>query len=239
MKRLIVFVLFSLMLVSAGTVYAYNVTVNFEDGVLQNTTALTGYGTTGAMMDGMTVTAYYLGGGYQTLTWAAVSSYSGAVSGSDWTLYQSGDTFTSDWSLSSYVNGLQIERIFFDAGLGNTVFDTTDIGDVYGTEGSYRGLNFYLTYCNNDALDIRATYSGAVGLDGAAPVGDLYRYLDISFNNDSGFSSGDWLKFRADTDNLLYAGDIQPSDPVPEPATIILLGAGLLGMAARRRRNSL
>jgi len=47
--------------------HADSLAVNFDVGVTQVTDALTGFSTTGAMMDGMTVTAYFDGGGSETV----------------------------------------------------------------------------------------------------------------------------------------------------------------------------
>src|SRR5262245_8003284 len=55
--------------------------------------ALTGFATNGAMMDSMSVTAYFTGGFSQTMFWADTGPVSGGVSGSQWGVSQSGDTF--------------------------------------------------------------------------------------------------------------------------------------------------
>jgi len=60
---------------------------------------------------------------------------------------------------------------------------------------------------------------------------DLYRTLNLDFGS-SGFTGA--LNFSADTDNLLYPGDIKP---VPEPATMLLLGTGIIGLAALGRKK--
>jgi len=213
--------IFSLLLVLFSINGYSAVIVNYDNSSTYNTTALTGYATNGAMMDGMAVTANFIGGGSETLYWADTGAASGGVSGTGWGLSESGDTFGGYWSLSSSVG---ISSIFIDAGVGNTVFDIDWVG--YGTDGSASGWTFQ----TDDPFDITATYSGQVSVGGAAAVGDLWRYLNLDFTQ--GFSGG--MRFIADTDNLLYAGDI---NPVPEPTGLLLLASGLLGLGFLRRRK--
>ena len=213
--------IFSLLLVLFSINGYSAVIVNYDNSSTYNTTALTGYATNGAMMDGMAVTANFIGGGSETLYWADTGAASGGVSGTGWGLSESGDTFGGFWSLSSSVG---ISSIFIDAGVGNTVFDIDWVG--YGTDGSASGWTFQ----TDDPFDITATYSGEVSVGGAAAVGDLWRYLNLDFTQ--GFSGG--MRFIADTDNLLYAGDI---NPVPEPTGLLLLASGLLGLGFLRRRK--
>ena len=182
--------IFSLLLVLFSINGYSAVIVNYDNSSTYNTTALTGYATNGAMMDGMAVTANFIGGGSETLYWADTGAASGGVSGTGWGLSESGDTFGGFWSLSSSVG---ISSIFIDAGVGNTVFDIDWVG--YGTDGSASGWTFQ----TDDPFDITATYSGEVSVGGAAAVGDLWRYLNLDFTQ--GFSGG--MRFIADTDNLL------------------------------------
>ena len=219
--------LFFCMLAFAAQSHAYNVTVNYDAGTTQITTQLTGYGTYGDMMDGMAVTAYFSGGGSQTLSWAGTGAGSGGVFGTAWSLVEVGDTWDlsdiGSWTLSATSN---ITGLFIDAGLGDTVFDTWY--GVSGTAGSANGKPFAVR--SSGTGDIVATYIDQVALTGDAPVGDLYRFLDIQF----GAPFADTLKFTADTDNILYAGDIQP---IPEPATMLLLGSGLIGLVGFGRKK--
>ncbi len=203
------------------------VTVAYDAGVTNTTTALTGTGTYGNMMDGMEVTAFFAAGGSETAIWADTGSTAGAASGTDWSLSESGDTWSGTWVLSATVG---ITRVLIDAGPGNTVFDTT-FGGAFGTDGSASGKSFSVT-SDHSNLNIYATYRDAVALGTAAPVGDLYRYLDIEFR-DTAFQGS--LGYQSDTDNIEFAGDIAP---LPEPTTLAIWSAlGGLGMIAARRRR--
>lgn len=203
-------------------------TVNYDTSSTYSTTALTGYSTNGAMMDGMSVTAVFADGSSQTSAWVDTSSSSGSASGSNgWSLSLSGDSFTNNWSLSNQASSA-LSSVFIDAGVGNSVFDTQNNGA--STAGSAAGHAFSLS--GSSAFDIVATYSGLVALTGQAAVGDLFRYLSIDFTNND-FTGG--LGFRADTDNLKFAGDIVD---VPVPAPLALLGLGLVMIGLSRRKNN-
>jgi hypothetical protein len=210
------------------------VTVNYDAGTTNVTTALSGFETTGAMMDGMLVTAVFSDGSFETKVWADAGwTDSGAVWGSGWYLYVIGDTWDQNWRLTS--STAVIDYIMIDAGPGDTVFDT--LFGAVGTAGSANGKPFQVTTATVDTPDIVATYSDLVALTGDDPVGDLYRSLTIDFQGDFTGTAGaanQSVWFLADTDNIKFAGDLAP---IPEPGTMLLFGTGLVGLAGLGRRK--
>ncbi|MFV1968338.1 MAG: hypothetical protein ACC628_23175 [Pirellulaceae bacterium] len=206
------------------------VSVFFDSGTTNTTNALTGFSTTGDLMAGMDVTAFFADSSSETVTWASLGAPAGKATGTGWFLSELGNTFSADWTLSNST-GQSLTRLLIDAGPGDTVFDTF-FGGNFGTPGSGRGKDFTVT-SGLGSLDIDATYRDEVALTGFSPVGDLYRYLDIEFTSVGAFASGSSLKYITDTDNILFAGDIAP---VPEPLSFCIWGllAGL-GIAIGRR----
>jgi len=219
------------LLLTAGS-RAVTVNVGFDAGTTNTTTALLGFVTTGAMMDGMVVTAFFSDASSQTLAWADTGATSGGVSGTGWSLSESGDTFGGLWSLSNS-RGVNLVRLLIDAGPGGTVFDTF-FGSSTGTPGSGGGMDFAVSSISvaDNGDTITATYRDAVALGASLPVGDLYRRLDV----DLSLSNGSTMVFVSDTDNSLIAGDIRS---VPEPmSTFAGLAPAFLVMAMLMRRRS-
>lgn len=225
MKKLLILVitcLIPLLLVANAAAYF----VSYVDGTTYNTTAIDQYQTSSADMNGMTVMATFLDGSFDTQIWNS------GVSGTGWGLSVGGDTYSSYWPLNLSLNsGVNLASLSIDAGTGDTVFDVVDdFGSYYpGSPDSANGYPFYTT----STAYIHATYSDRVMVNNVF-YGDLYRTLTLDFGSD-GLSSG--FSFRADTDNLKIAGDITPTDPVPEPSTILLMGAGLLGLVGYNRKR--
>lgn len=197
------------------------VTINFIPGETTEVPKIAER-STGAMMEGMRVKAIFSDGFHEDLTWKATGLDSGGVFGDGWSLTENGDTLGSFWTLeldSSIERALNF--IWIDALAGNTVFDT---GFEYGTPGTDIGWTFTVLSAPFD-LDLQVTYWGMVALDDQLPVGDIYGNLGIRFANPGGFAAGDTLTFIADTDFI------------PEPSTLLLLGSGLIGVLALRRKR--
>lgn len=228
LSRKILFYFTSLLFITSFSVAnAASVTIVKDAGTLQNTTALTGFATTGAMMDGMSLGITYGDGTTTSATWGSTASTSGDAQWAGGLLELTGDSYDFSWNLIAQVG---ITSILIDAGLGNSLFDTTFGGD-WGTDGSAQGRDFSVVSSSAD-YDITATYIDAVGVDGNAAVGDIYRSLFIDFGQRAYTGT---LRFMQDTDNLLFAGDI---NPVPVPAAAWLFGSALLGFFGFSRRKA-
>jgi hypothetical protein len=205
------------------------VTVNATNGTTQETSGLTGFATTGSLMAGMSVTAYFTDTTSQTLSWVSTGGGFGGVNGTGWSLTEGIDTFSDNWVLS--VTGAKsISSLFIDGGPGDTLFDRTN--PSFGSTGSAQGRDFTLTSANRP---ITVTYSDIVAIGAAAPVGDLYRTMTVNFGS-TAVTNGQTVTWIADTDNAAVRGGIVAR--IPEPGTFAFVMVGLLGgFTARRRKN--
>ena len=109
--------------------------------------------------------------------------------------------------------------------------------------GDYYAVGFFITDPNDvgarlaiDSYDADMVMShldlGGTPLAGGLPNGQVY-YVTIV--DDSGISQLDFYSDAGHCANDGYGIDRFTAAPVPEPGTLLLLGAGLMGLAARRR----
>jgi hypothetical protein len=175
-------------------------------------TTLTGFRTEGDMMSGMKVTVSFLDGTSQTSIWGDTDDRSGTAFGSNWSLTQSRDSYSSPWTLTN--SGQGITSLVINAIPGNTVFDTYPFfSGPLQTDGSAEGWAFETksgqspsSFAYSDPIDISK--------------GDLFGTLSLYWN--TGFTGE--LSFRADTDSGSSDDPVKPQDPVAQnsPPTVDL-----------------
>jgi hypothetical protein len=205
------------------------VTVTQDLGTTQGTTGIATSVTTGATMGGMQVSAFFTNGSSQTVPWIGGFLGFGSATGTGWMLTESGDTDTSSWMLTNST-GFGLTRLVIDGGPGKTVFDRT-FGGMIGTPGTSTGRDFVVT-SGGSGTTILATYHDQVAVIPNPPVGDIFRSLDIAFQNTGGFASGQTLGFGADTDSTVDV--LTPLAAIPEPSSLLLFSAATLGLVGYR-----
>ena len=216
-----------------GSEHAATVVLNTNDAPLSSTSQLTGFATTGALMNGMVVRATYADGSVAQAIWGATVGDAGAAIDPAFALTLSGDTFTATWNLFNTYSSL-LTTLHINAGVGDTVFDID--GSAEGTAGSAFGAPFS-EVSGPAGGTVTANYSQAVKLNSdALPFGDLFAQLLIDFRqlDDGGLRAS--YGFRADTDNLELPGDLQPV-PLPAALPLFAAGLGLMGFFNWRRKR--
>jgi hypothetical protein len=151
------------------------------------------------MMAGMRVTASFVDGFSESVTWQSTGSNSGGAFGSGWSLTESDNSFDLPWTFSNTNQG--ITSLVIDAIPGNSVFDNVAKDEI--TSGSADGWGFETlagqspnSFIYSDPIDISR--------------GDLFGKLSLYWT--SGFTGT--MKFRADTDTGSSKDPVKPKDPV-------------------------
>jgi len=229
MRRMKIFTLAASMILLAASLSAGAITTGGQvDGTQLDIIGVTGFTTTGNQMAGITVTAFYSTGGSNSCTWLDLGGTAGgcAVDG-EFIIVQDGNTFSEPWTLANTSTFQSINALVI-TGNGLIVFDRTFDG-ADGTLGSEAGKD--ADGSTTDDSVGTATYFNLAAISPAAAVGDIFSDLGIFF--EPGLGPGATATFVADTDTVgVFGGEI------PEPSTMILLGAGLAAIAAVRRRSA-
>ena len=203
--------------------------VNFDGGTTQIIPQIDSIFTSGADMDGMAVTAFFLSGGSETSIWSTTGAQSGAASGTGWSISYAGPD-TGNPSGNPFIiesTGVPLSRLWIDAGTGMTVFDINS--SSIGTPGSSTGLTA-VEKGNPLGLSVIATYRDQVALDGNSPVGDLYRSLHLEFTS-APLLNG---TYSLGLDTETATGSV---NAIPEPSSFAILLTATAGIAVFELRR--
>jgi hypothetical protein len=136
------------------------------------------------------------------------------------------DTSNGEWTFTNST-GFTISQMKLDAFSVNTVFDLVFDDDAFSTPNSGNGDFFQETFDTNVTLGA-AIFDGPVGVNTAAPLPDLYRYLIFDFSAAPLIADGSFI-FTADTDKVLL--------PVPLPPALLFFASGLFTLLNFTRRK--
>lgn len=140
-------------------------------------------------------------------------------------------------SLSFYLLSNQAVQNFLNSVTFDQIIslDASELSNMTKATGSYE---LYL-YCGwMDDLGLTAGGNGQCPVDttlGSAPFGENFDSLGQGIGPSTGSLTAQSLHAAGDFNLTSFSLQRVP-DPVPEPATMILLGAGLFGLAGTRRR---
>ncbi len=217
MRRLFLLLVTAAISTNAATIF----TAGQNAGTTLDAVDVTGFGTTGNEMGGITITGAFAGGGSAVCTWVNGGGNAGgctaASGGRGFQLALDGDTFSASWLLTNIL-GANLLSLTFDGPVGFTVFDraTGLFGLGEGTAGSSLGKD--ASGSTSSAVGGSATYNNQVATMGNAAVGDLYAQLVIAFDG------AGWPRVRRPT------GSWTP--------TILVCAAARRALAYRNRARS-
>tara|TARA_R110002050_G_scaffold162105_2_gene291929 strand:- start:1390 stop:2049 length:660 start_codon:yes stop_codon:yes gene_type:complete len=186
-------------------------------------------------MAGISVTAFFDGGGQETLIWSALTSTLGGVDNGNWSLKldgktfgdydQSTQTFFGLWVLTNNSSTQDIVGLTIDAGSQGFYFDTISgynplvpvVGDGDHTPGSGPGRTF-----DSSDMTVSASFSDLF----SGP--DLYGKLNLQWAQGEKLGLGETFSFLTDTDKAT----------VPEPSTLFTFALGLIALTSLRKKSS-
>ena len=167
----------------------------------------------------------------------------GGNGGTNWTWNGQGWTTADHWwfdlGVSSTPNGPLVNQ-------PNTTI-SVPFGQDYWlyADPTYLGTTpkIAVTTIEQGTLETIFTLSGTAGTESFWPFLAGSSQLQLGWASGSADKVGQWHQLTPNGTNDFYlklrTGNLAPETPVPEPATMLLFGLGLVGLAAYRMRRKL
>jgi hypothetical protein len=213
------------------SVLAGSVDMTFDSG--SNTLTIVLTNTSSGVTNGDASTNLLTGIGFNLPTGVAIGSGSASVaagSGVNWDTSVSGTDVSGEWGFD---NDPLNSGPFQDPGITASSVNTATTAMEASTTDKFSDTPLF----NPDTLDGPefGLLSGSVDASTAGGLKAIQDTVTMSVSL-SGTYSGDLLQFIDDNDVVLSFGSPN-SSTVPEPATMAVIGAGLVGLGVMRRRR--